>query len=645
MGMRYALVTLLVLVPITGALLCALLRPRLIRSVIVLSTGAFLVLASLWLIPLCPFRLRFESLMGLDIHRLVQAADFILLFVILYFGFKHRHAVIVSLTIFQILGAVFLEFFLLKEPFAGDRIYCDQLSLIMVLIISIVGSLICFQAIPYMKNHEEHHHIVKSRQHLFFFVMLLFLGAMNGLVLANDMVLFYFFFELTTLCSFLLIGHDQTAVATRNAIRALWMNSIGGAAFVLALIIVYHQTGVLELQGILLPGKVGSGVYLLALALFCLAGFTKSAQFPFQSWLLGAMVAPTPVSALLHSSTMVNVGVYLVLRLAPAINATMISQGVAVFGAFSFLAGAALAVGQSNGKKVLAYSTISNLGLIFACAGLNTPGAMTAGILLLTFHAVIKALLFLCVGTIEQHIASREIEDMRGLYGTMPLTALITVMGVIMMIMPPFGVLLSKWMAMEAAARNLYVIVMMTLGSGLTVMYWARWAGTLMSDPFAGRFNPEKQPMLTWLPLGSLCFGGALLSVAAPWLYVRMIAPVLGGPHYPSYTVQGGVLENAYGTFAVVPLAIVAVAGFAVSILAVRRAAKARTVPPYLSGLQTTEPGIYRGPMFRGPMNQPIRAEAKNYYLSSIFGEKRLTVWINMGAAVLLTLIIGGALR
>jgi ech hydrogenase subunit A len=148
-------------------------------------------------------------------------------------------------------------------------------------------------------------------------------------------------------------------------------------------------------------------------------------------------------------------------------------------------------VGQSNGKKVLAYSTISNLGLIFACTGLNTAESMIAAMLLLAFHAVIKAMLFLSVGAIEQHIASRDIEDMRGLYAVMPLTALITVSGVIMMIMPPFGVLLSKWMAMEAAAQNLYVIVMIALGSALTVIYWARWAGTLMSDPFAGRSGPS----------------------------------------------------------------------------------------------------------------------------------------------------------
>ncbi len=131
---------------------------------------------------------------------------------------------------------------------------------------------------------------------------------------------------MTTLCSFLLIGHDRTTIATRNALRALWMNSLGGAAFVLGIIAVYRETGTLELQKILLPGLAGSGVYLLALALLCLAAFIKSAQFPFQSWLLGAMVAPTPVSALLHSSTMVKVGVYLVLRLAPGFTGTFLSQ-------------------------------------------------------------------------------------------------------------------------------------------------------------------------------------------------------------------------------------------------------------------------------------------------------------------------------
>jgi ech hydrogenase subunit A len=640
MDIRSVLTAILVVAPFAGAILCAVLgSSRAIRSTIVLATGAVLIASALMLAPFVPFRLSAATFVGVDLHRMIQVADVVLLLIILYYGFKNRHLVIIALAILQLALTTYLEFFLVKGPLPSERIFCDHLSLMMVLIISIVGSIICFQAIPYMENHEHHYHVMRSRQPRFFFVMLLFLGGMNGLVLFDDLVFIYFFFEVTTLCSFLLIGHDRTTIATQNSLRALWMNSVGGAAFILGTIAAYHETGSLGLQKILTPWLSGSGVYLLALALLCVGAFVKSAQFPFQSWLLGAMVAPTPVSALLHSSTMVKVGVYLALRLAPGFMGTLLSQSVAVFGAFSFLAGAALAVGQSNGKKVLAYSTISNLGLIFACTGLNTAESMIAAMLLLAFHAVVKAMLFLSVGAIEQHIESRDIEDMRGLYAVMPLTALITVSGVIMMIMPPFGVLLSKWMAMEAAAQNLYVIVMIALGSALTVIYWARWAGTLMSDPFAGRFRPEQQPVLTWLALGPLCIGAAALSVLAPWLYLRMIAPMLTGPYSPAYAFKAGGLENAYGTFAILPLSAVAIAGLIVAVMALKRAFRAKIVSPYLSGIQTGEPS-----MFRGPMNQSVKAEAKNYYLDTIFGEARLTDWVNLGGGILLTLIIGGAL-
>jgi ech hydrogenase subunit A len=641
MDIRAGLIAILVLAPFGGAILCAVLgASRAIRSCIVLATGAVLVASALWLIPLVPFQLPVESFLGLNLHTVIQASDAVLLMIILYYGLKHKHLVIVALAVLQLLLTGYLEFFMLKGPLPVDRVFCDHLSLMMVLIISIVGSIICYQAIPYMENHEHHYHILKSRQPRFFFVMLLFLGGMNGLVLFNDLTFIYFFFEVTTLCSFLLIGHDRTTIATQNALRALWMNSLGGSAFALGMIAAYRSAGSLDLQKVLVaPWLAGSEVYLLALALLCLAAFVKSAQFPFQSWLLGAMVAPTPISALLHSSTMVKVGIYLVLRLAPGFKGTLISDSVAVFGAFSFLAGAALAVGQSNGKKVLAYSTISNLGLIFACAGLNSAEAMIAAMLLLAFHAVVKAMLFLSVGAIEQHIASRDIEDMRGLYAVMPLTALITVAGVIMMIMPPFGMLLSKWMAMEAAARNIYVIVMVALGSALTVIYWARWAGTLMSDPFAGRFRPERQPVLTWLALGPLCLGAGAMSVLAPWLYTRLVIPMMTSPYSPAYVFKAGGLENAYGAFAVLPLSAVALLGLLVAVIALKRAFQARIASPYLSGIQTGEPA-----MFLGPMNLPVKAEAKNYYLDTIFGEARLTHWVNLGGGILLTLILGGAL-
>ena len=629
---------LLILFPFLAAVVCYLIRNHTIRNLVVLTSGGVLIACALLLIPQVPFDFSPTTLLGVSIHEILKAADFLLLFLILYFGIRHKNAVIMSLAGFQIVLLGVLEFFMVKSAAPGPIFHCDSLSLIMILIICIVGSIICAQAIPYMKKHEDELKITFSRQPLFFFVMILFLGAMNGVVLSNDMSFLYFFFELTTVCSFLLIGHDKSERATKNAVRALWMNSLGGAAFIIALVVINTRLGTLDMQTIIHSGTQ-TKLILLPLALLYVAAFTKSAQFPFQSWLLGAMVAPTPVSALLHSSTMVKVGVYLALRIAPAIQGLFLTQCVTIFGAFTFLAAAALAVGQSNGKKVLAYSTISNLGLIFACAGLNTPESITAAVILIIFHAVSKALLFLCVGTIEQHIESRNIEDMRGLYTRMPLTALITVMGVITMIMPPFGLLLGKWMAMEAAAGFLAGIVMIAMGSALTVMYWARWAGILMSDPFAGKFRMERQPVLTWMALLSLCAVIGALSVFSPWIYNWFVIPVMGTDYPAAYAAGYGIFENAYGAFAVLPLSVIAGVGFLISILAVRGARKSRITMPYLSGLQTTEPRV-----FKGPMNQLIIAEAGNYYLSSIFGENKLTAWINIGAIVLLTLVIGGAL-
>jgi ech hydrogenase subunit A len=631
------LVAILVVLPLFSAVLCLIVRAETIRSWVVLATGALLILASLLLASHPPFAFSPRFTMGIGLHELIQIPDYALMLTILIFGVRERSRAVILLASLQLMLVTWLEFFQIQGPPAAQTLYCDHLTILLLLIISIVGSIVCFQAIPYMRSHEEHLKLSRSGQPRFFFVLLAFLGIMNGMILSNDLTVFHFFFECTTLCSYLLIGHDSTPEASRNAVRALWMNTFGCVAFVVAMILIHRETGALDLQRIVAT-KPAAGLPLAGLALLCLAGFIKSAQFPFQSWLLGAMLAPTPVSALLHSSTMVKVGVYLVIRLAPAFHGTFLGQGVAVLGAFAFLSGAALAVGQSNGKKVLAYSTISNLGLIFACAGVGTPDSMAAGTVLLAFHAIVKALLFLCVGAIEQVIESRDIEDMRGLYSRLPLTAILTVGGIILMIMPPFGVVLGKWMAMESAAASVPVIVPLAAGSALTVMYWARWAGTLMSDPFTGALHIERQPALTWGALGVLSVGAGVLSVGAPWLHPWLFAAPVTPGHAPAYVSAAGVLESPYGVFAVVPLSAVALLGLLHALWAMGGARRARLVAPYLSGIQTSEPRV-----FVGPMGRPVKAEASNYYLSSLFGERRLTFWVNLVAGLMLLLMLGGA--
>lgn len=620
---------LLVLLPFVAGLACYVLRASFIRSLVVMITGVILAGSSIALMAAGTFSYSPGPILGMSWDVLISVLDFALLGVILFYGFKHKNLLIKVFSILQIVGLVILELFWVDHSAHVPAFHVDQLSSVMVMIISIVGSLICVFAIPYMKEHEEHLHLETSKQPRFFLFLVLFLGAMNGLVMANNILWLYFFFEITTFCSFMLIGHDGTEIAVKNAVRALWMNSAGGAAFVLGMMFVYTSTGTLGIQGILASGNAAGVGLLVGMGFICFAGFTKAAQVPFQSWLLGAMVAPTPVSALLHSSTMVKAGVYVVLRMAPAYEGTFVSNGVALCGAFTFLACAALAVSQSNGKKILAYSTISNLGLIIACAGINTPAAITAAILLIVFHAVSKALLFLCVGTIEQYIGSRDIEDMRGLYARMPRTAWITITGILTMLLPPFGVLMAKWLAIEAASGQLVVVTMLALASALTVVYWARWAGTLLSAPGDQQPVAEQQSILIKLPLLVLVLGAVALSAASPQVYDTVIAPL-----YPS-------AASPIDAFYLYPLFVVLGLG---ALYALRAAKKSRSMAysaPYAAGSNINHAA---DGTWNGPMNQPVKVDAGNYYMPALFGEEKLTTFVNVAAAALIVLMIGGAL-
>lgn len=648
--MLETLLFILIVVPVLAAAASFMLRSAALRSTLVIGTSVVLAAAGILLGLHGPTSATPQTLFGLGIDRLVQFADFAILTVVLAVGVRHRHPLVLFFGLAQAALIVYLEFFQPHSKAPAPMFYADALSLIMVLIVSIVGSLICIYALPYMATHEEHlahgHETeFKTKQPRFFAVMLFFLGVMNGLVLTNDLMHFYFYFEATALCSFLLISHDGTEIAVANGLRALWMNSLGGLLLLGAVFWFARSPQTMDIQSLIALAPA-AGNLLLPLALLCLAGFTKAAQLPFQSWLTGAMVAPTPVSALLHSSTMVKAGVYLILRIAPAFAGTALSLGVALAGAFTFAATAALAVSQSNGKKILAYSTISNLGLIVVCAGINTPTALIAGMSLVIFHAVAKGLLFLCVGAIEQRIGSRDVEDMRGLFSRMPHLALATALGVAAMVMLPFGMLLAKWMAIEAASKNIALIVLLALGSGLTMVYWVRWAGLLLQGE--DRELPAQKPesLLLVAPLTLLCMASLGLGLLAPKIFSGLSVPVLRLyntiPQLKTFVIPYAAsakgLVGQAGSFWVYPLFLAAVLGLAAAVWFLRRN-RGEFVQPYMSGIQLPESG-----MFRGPMEKPVRATAGNYYLASLFGEERLTRWINGGSLALMALILGVSL-
>ena len=567
--------------PLAG-LLCYALNNKTARRLIVALTAVVLIGSSILLYQGGGFAYEPAPIF----ETVVLVLDLALLAYFLYAGYKNRSWLVIGLAALQLVPVAYFEFGLggmAVEP----MIVVNDLSLVMSLIISIVGSLIVVYALSYMDEHEHHLHIEQSKQPRFFFFMLLLLGAMHGLVFSNSLYWVYFFWEVTTLCSYELIRHDGTEIAIKNSLTALWMNLLGGVGFVAAIYIGYYFMGSLSLEE--LTQYSAAPISLLLFATLAFAAFTKSAQFPFNKWLQGAMVAPTPVSALLHSSTMVNAGIFLILRFAPAFRGTSLSYAVVLIGAFTFLITAVLALNERVSKGILAYSTIGNLGLIILCAGINTPLGYAAALTLLIFHSVSKGLLFLCAGVVENRVHTRLIEDWEGLLAKLPTTTIIMVIGMLSMFLPPFGMLIGKWAAIDAISSSpsmgsLLIIMLVLVGSAATTLYYAKWLGHLLVLPQSGKkLGEESLPLPYSISMFSLLSLGIILGAGVSMVLGALVIPAMPAGYINSLTGSLFEVSTGFGSFITYPFWIGAIAIFMIGTYIAKR--KGGVVkPPYVSG-------------------------------------------------------------
>lgn len=545
---------------------------------------------------------------GHSIRTLMLVVEIVLAFVLVYLSLRAKQYLAGALIIVQTLLMAWFEMQYSSRIHVEHALFLDSLSLIMALIIGIVGSLICVYAVGYMKSFHEHHPEVENRQRLFFFVMFVFLSAMFGIVFANDLLWFYFFWEITTICSFVLIGYKGDDESRNNAFRALTMNVLGGLALGVGVVYSYFSCGFVELDKLIFLGKAGA---LLPVVLIVFAGMVKSAQMPFSSWLLGAMVAPTPVSALLHSSTMVKAGVYAALRMAPMLMNTLVGECVALVGGITFLIASFIAVSQSDAKKILAYSTVANLGLIILCAGIGTAEAVWAGVLLIVFHAVAKGLLFLCVGVVENAIGSRDVEDMDGLTIRMPRVASMMLIGMAGMFLAPFGMLISKWAVLKAVldAHPLFA-VLIAFGGAATLFFWVKWMGKLL---VVLRITDTKEHNITrdeWTTLIVLAVGTLGTCFFFPLISTSLIEPYIVN----TYMQHVGMSE---GNIVIMLVMLGLVMLFPLSFLNYNK--KVKYVDSYLSGANANTTMT-----FHGSLGTIKSVELKNYYLTSFFNERIL---------------------
>ena len=328
----------------------------------------------------------------------------------------------------------------------------------------------------------------------FYTYLMLFQGAMLGIVLSDNILLLVIFWELTSLSSFLLIGYWKHTVEGRQGARmALAVTGMGGLALIGGMLLLGEAAGSYELTEILERRELiqASPLYVPALLLILLGAFTKSAQFPFHFWLPHAMAAPTPVSAYLHSATMVKAGLYLMARLWPVLSGTdWWFYIVATTGLVTMVIGAAIAIFRDDIKALLAYSTVSHLGLVTMLLGFGTTAAATAAGFHIINHTIFKAALFMTAGIVDHEAGTRSIRRLGGLRHLMPITAtLATVTALSMAGVPYFNGFLSKEMMLEQAAHtiwdgNLWIVpVSATVAALLSAAYSFRYIAHVFFGP------------------------------------------------------------------------------------------------------------------------------------------------------------------
>ncbi|KHF41937.1 Na+/H+ antiporter subunit A [Halalkalibacter okhensis] len=390
-------------------------------------------------------------------------------------------------------------------------VYLDGLSLLFLLLITGIGTLVILYSIYYLSKKTE-------KLNNFYVYLLMFMGAMLGVVLSDNLIVLYVFWELTSLASSLLISYwFHREKSTYGAQKSMLITVFGGLSMLGGFCLMYVMTGTFSIREIIANVDLvtTSALFLPAMLLILLGAFTKSAQFPFHIWLPDAMEAPTPVSAYLHSATMVKAGIYLVARLTPVFGgAAEWFWILSIFGIVTLCWGSISAVRQKDLKSILAFSTISQLGLIMCLLGLGSASlyygygtetiyttAILAAVFHLINHATFKGSLFMTAGIIDHETGTRDIRKLGGLMTIMPVTFTVSLIGLASMAgLPPFNGFLSKEMFFTGVLNSteLDIFNMQTWGMLFPVLAWIASVFTfvycmvMFFKTFTGKFQPEK---------------------------------------------------------------------------------------------------------------------------------------------------------
>ena len=404
-------------------------------------------------------------------------------------------------------------------------LYADKLAVFMALVSSFIGAIIVLYSFGYISHYPN--------QNEYYVMVVLFIGSMMGLVFSGNLILLFVFWEITAITSWRLIGFYRDKPAVVRADKSFLVTVFGALVMLVGFIMLYAQTGTFDLIGIK-ESLAGRPVADIAVILILFGILSKSATLPMQTWLPDAGVAPSPVTALLHAAVLVKIGVYVYARLFIATFAVndIWTTIVPVIAAASALVSAGAALIDTDLKRIIAYSTISQIGFIFLGLATNTAIGIAGGLLYILMHGLAKAGLFLCAGIVEQNAHCKDITKLGGLIKTMPITAIsfllcaFSVMGI-----PPFGGFFSKYMVIAGTVNSGQLLLAATfiVGAVLTILYLFRvFTLVFMGESKCG---PAKEGS----PVMVFCV--ALLAILS----------LVAGPyvHYPGSFVESVVQQMA----------------------------------------------------------------------------------------------------
>jgi len=444
------------------------------------------------------------------------------------------------LALVFVLTSVIFSFILLPEVISGKTVtfnyplipgisfilHADMLAIFMAVVSSLVGAIIVLYSFGYISHYEN--------QNEYYMMVVLFLGSMMGLVFSGNLIFLFLFWEITTIACWRLIGFFRGKIQVLRADKAFLITVFGALIMLVGFVMLYSQTGSFDLS-VIKNTLAGNPVSNIVVILILFGILSKSATLPFHTWLPDAGVAPSPVTALLHAAVLVKIGVYVFARLFIAtFTLDPIWQTIVpVIAGLSMLVSAGAAFIETDLKRILAYSTISQISFIFLGLAAGNVIGIAGGLLYILMHSLAKGGLFLCAGIIEQNTGTKDITKLGGLIKTMPVTAItflfcsFSVMGI-----PPFGGFFSKYMVITGAINNGQLAIALTFFAGaiLTILYLLR----VFTMVFLGesKIGPVKEKSCTMVSsaaiLAVLSLAGGILIKYPSDLVVLTVQQMLG---------------------------------------------------------------------------------------------------------------------